>query len=170
MLKAIKFLLGLSHKFIPVPKFTSLDIEASLELERDVHLKVFFAEEPWDNKPPPRYMKSNWRPDFRCIPCEVDVRLAAFFCAVRLMFTRRRGRSNHLKFQRGLLDWLINQNEYIVAKTDKVLGPYAFEFSRYAHDVRQIMLRCSKFQLPVGMTSTKYIRFHTARHRALDVG
>ena len=80
MPKAIKFLLGLSHKFIPVQKFTYSDIEASLErLERDVHLKVFFADEPWDNKPPPLYMKFNWRPDFRCIPREVDVCLAAFF-------------------------------------------------------------------------------------------
>jgi hypothetical protein len=192
MPKAIKFLLGLSHKFIPVPKFTSSDIEASLErLERDIHLKVFFADEPWDNQPPPLYMKSNWRPNFRCIPREVDVRLAAFFRAVRPMFTRRRGCSNLLKFQRGLLDWLIKQNEYIIAKTDKGLGPCAVEFSRYARDVlvhlsdtqfyeiisaeeaaafaeetyRQIMLWCSKFQLPVGMASTKYIRFHTTAHR-----
>ena len=53
MPKASKSILGLSHKFIPVPKTTPHDLSAMLErFEQDIHLKAYFAMQPLDNKTP----------------------------------------------------------------------------------------------------------------------
>ena len=109
-------------------------IESLERFERDVHLKYFFADDPWDFDPPPLYMKSTWRPDAWSISPEVHRRIAAFFRAIKRLFTQRRGQSNILPFQHKLLAWLKEQDEYLIAKTDKGLGPCAIEFHRYIKD------------------------------------
>jgi len=136
MPKAIKSVLGLSHNFIVNPSFTfDGDFDKMLNrLERDIHLKVFFADEPWDYNPPPLYVKSTWRPKYSSIPAEVDRRLAAYFRSIRRLFVRTKARSNLLPFQHRLLAWLKSQTEYLIARTDKGLGPCAVEFVRYVHD------------------------------------
>lgn len=95
-------------------------------------MKVYFADEPWDNKPPPLYLKSTWRPEPEFIPPEVNRRLARFFRGIRRLFKiQRRGRSNLLPFQHKLLLWLKRQTRYLIAKTDKGLGPCMIEYERY---------------------------------------
>ena len=138
MPRLLKSVLGLSHKFIVTPEFTIKDgetLEESLDrFCRDVYLKVYFADEPMDNKPPTFYMKSTWRPDEWSIPREVNERLAAFFRGLRKLFAKKRGCSNLLPHQRKILSWLRKQTDYIVAKTDKGLGPCTVEYSRYVMD------------------------------------
>ena len=54
MPRLLKSVLGLSHKFIVTPDFTLKDeetLEESLDrFCRDLYLKVYFADEPMDNK------------------------------------------------------------------------------------------------------------------------
>ena len=103
---------------------------------RDIYLKVFFWDSPMDTNPPPLYVKSKWRPHELEIPDEVHHRIADFYNEIRPRFnTQKKGRSNLTPYQTKLLTWLREQKQYIIAKTDKGLGPCAVEYSRYAQDV-----------------------------------
>ena len=136
MPKASKSILGLSHKFIPVPKTTPHDLSATLErFKKDIHLKAYFAMQPLGNETPKLYVKSTWHPPFRSIPKEIDQRLTTFFKAIRPLFKKTQGQNNLLPFQRKLLNKLRKQQEVIICKTNKGLGPCAIEFSQYAQDV-----------------------------------
>ena len=83
--QSAKALLGLGSKFICTPKFTTGSLESNFSrLERDMHLRVFFAcgneldESPeWDKSK--LYVKSDWRPSFGDIPVWVDRRLSSFY-------------------------------------------------------------------------------------------
>ena len=84
-----------------------------------------------DNKPPPLCVKSTWRPPPGSIPKEVNNRLSKFFRLLRSVFVKREGISNPLPFQHRLLTWLRNNEEWVIANTDKNLGPCVIELSRY---------------------------------------
>lgn len=130
-------MLGLSRKFIPTERYSMSpdDLDKSFQdLERDCHLKVFFAGDPMDNKPEPLYVKSVWRPPLGSIPQEVDNRLYHFFRRMRNLFKRRRGVSNLLPFQQRLLAWLKQHPSWIIANTDKNLGPCVIELEQYIRD------------------------------------
>ena len=89
VLQIAKHVLGLSRKFISV-RYQSVsadEMNPSLEsFERDCHLKVFFAGNPLDHKPPPLYVKSKWRPPYESIPLEIQNRLSHFFKKINKMF------------------------------------------------------------------------------------
>ena len=132
--KIAKELLGLSRTFIPV-KNQSIDfkgLEVNLEMfERDLNLKTWFAGSPLDHKPPPLYVKSIWRPPPGSIPREVNNRLAQFFNLLRSAFVKRRGVPNLLPYQHRLLTWLKHHEIWIIANTDKNLGPCVIELAQY---------------------------------------
>ena len=93
MPKASKSILGLSHKFIPVPKTTPHDLSAMLErFEREIHLKAYFAMQPLGNETPKLYVKSTWSPPFRSIPREIDQRLTTFFKAIHPLFKKHKAK------------------------------------------------------------------------------
>jgi len=135
--KFAKHLLGLSRKFIPVKDYSTssddLD-EYFKKFERDTHLKVFFAGSPMDAKPEPLYVKSIWRPPLGSIPPEIDTRLYNFFKLMRGIFIKRRGVTNLLPFQHRLMAWLKKHKQWIIANTDKNLGPCAIELAQYIMD------------------------------------
>ena len=87
-----------------------------------------------DNDPEPLYVKSTWRPPYSAIPPEVDNRLYAFFKRMRTLFKRRRGISNLLPFQHKLMTWLKQHPSWIIANTDKNLGPCVIELDQYIKD------------------------------------
>ena len=132
-----KHLLGLSRKFIPAKKFSQSanDMDKPLEnFERDCHLKVFFADTPLENDPPPLYMKSQWRPPTTAIPRFVHTRLHRLFVRLRNLFKKRPGKPNLLPFQRRLLLMLRQHDKWLIANTDKNLGPCAIEIEQYKRD------------------------------------
>ena len=119
-------ILGLSTKFISTKPFTSsaTDLEKSQDnFRRDAHLKVFFADSPIENDPPKLYVKSKWRPPLDEIPQEVDTIICNFFREINRMFKRKPAISNLLPSQQKLLLWLKNHVTWLVANTDKNLGP-----------------------------------------------
>ena len=87
-----------------------------------------------DNDPDPLYVKSEWRPPASSIPQELDNRLHFFFKRLRSIFKRRRGISNLLPFQQRLITWLKHHKEWIIANTDKNLGPCCIELVTYIKD------------------------------------
>ena len=129
--------LGLSRKFIPVRHFSisADEMNPSLEnFERDCHLKVFFAGSPLDCNPPPLYVKSKWRPPYESIPMEIQNRLSRFFKRIKKLFPKKKGVSNLLPFQAKLIKWLRRHPQWIIANTDKNLGPCAIELAQYLKD------------------------------------
>ena len=104
------------------------------EFERDTHLKAFFAGEPLDNDPEPLYVKSKWRPPLDSVPHEIDTRLYHFFRLIRSIFIKKKGVTNLLPFQQRLLVWLKNHQHWIIANTDKNLGPCCIELAQYIVD------------------------------------
>ena len=132
-----KSLLGLSRKFIPTERFSQgpreLD-EGLNRFDRDAHIKAFFAGSPLDNNPPPLYVPSIWRPPPGSVPQELDDRLYRFYKRLRNLFKKRRGVANLLPFQIRLMAWLKRHPHWVVANTDKNLGPCIIELERYIRD------------------------------------
>ena len=129
-----KEVLGLSRNFIPTKRHTARaeDLEKSqFEFRRDAHLKTFFAGNPMDHKPSTLYVKSLWRPLPNQIPQEVDRRLCKFFRALNLLFKAKLAQPNLLPFQKKILTWLKQHKSWVIANTDKNLGPCVVELDQY---------------------------------------
>ena len=79
MPKAVKPILGLSHKFIPVPKVTPSNMTDALDrLERDIDLKVNFADSPIESEPPPFICEIDMAPPPCCNPKRGDTSYSCF--------------------------------------------------------------------------------------------
>jgi len=129
--------LGHSRKFIPVRHHSGSvkEMNSSLDnFERDYHLKVYFAGSPLDYKPPPLYAKSKWQPPYDSIPPEIQNCLGRFFKKINKLFKQKKGVSNLLPFQAKLIQWLKRHKQWIIANTDKNLGPCAIELAQYLVD------------------------------------
>ena len=130
-------LLGLSSKFIvkPEQKTSSREMLESMDrLERDVHLKIFFAGVKNDKPRSKLYVKSDWRPDIQDIPQFIDTRLERFSKALTSEFRRHKAASNLLPYQEEVLEHLRNRHGIVIANSDKGLGPCAIELDRYIKD------------------------------------
>ena len=135
----VKQLLGLSRKFIPNKRYSVAlgdeDMEKSLNrFERDAHLKAFFSDSPKDSNPPALYVSSKWRPPINTVPQVLLDRLPRFYRGLKKLFVRSRGEPNLLPFQLRLLAWLKKHPDWIVANTDKNLGPCCIERDQYIKD------------------------------------
>ena len=87
-----------------------------------------------DHKPPPLYVKSKWQPPYESIPTEIQNRFSRFFTKLNKLFIRRNGASNLLTFQATLIQWLKHHNKWMIANTDKNIGPCAIEIVQYLKD------------------------------------
>ena len=172
----------------------SSELEQSFDkFERDAHLKAYFAGEPMDNDPEPLYVKSSWRPPVGSVPQELDNRLYHFFKRMRKLFKRRRGISNLLPFQQRLISWLKHHEDWVIANTDKNLGPCCIELVRYIQDGLKHLQNSAVYefltadeanaeadrlfneiwswsvdankQRAINKMQLKYIRLHTGRNR-----
>ena len=145
---ATKTILGLSTKFIPIPKHTSLrEIaeEAYKRFERDVSLKYHFAGEDNDWQKTKLYVKSVWRPPIPGL--EVHSRLALFEKRLLRLFRKRKGKSNLTPFQEKLLTTLQANDTIVYALSDKGLGPVAIELDRYIKDGLKHLLDTSTYAI-----------------------
>ena len=134
---AARLILGLSNKFIPVPKFAPTRkrvMEAFERFERMVNLKDFFAGSgPSDfDRKSKLYVRSNFRPGKTS--SVVNSRLYRFEIELRRLFYKRRGRSNLTPFQNRLLSKLQANDSVVIAQADKNLGPVAVALDRYIKD------------------------------------
>jgi len=110
-------------------------MEKSLaRFERDAHIKAFFADSPKDSDPPALYVESKWRPPIGTVPQVLLDRLPRFYRGLKKLFVRSQGEPNLLPFQLRLLAWLKKHPDWIVANTDKNLGPCIIERDQYIKD------------------------------------
>ena len=147
---AVASLLGLNLKFIPKPDYTTStrEIWEGLDrLERDLHLKIFFAGGEDKERSKLYVPNSEWRPDIEDIPRWLDNKWARFAKSIAHKFVRRHVRSNLLPFQRKLLEDLRRNHDVIIANTDKGLGPCAIELNRYILDALVHLLDESTYQI-----------------------
>ena len=132
--KSAKALLGLRSKFICTPKYTTGSISVSYErLERDMHLRVFFACGNELDPSPERdksklYVNSDWRPEFGDIPFWVDQRLSKFYVRLQRLFKKKQSTANLLPFQARLFEMLAERRDLLFPDADKGLGPCAVLF------------------------------------------
>ena len=127
----IRSLLGLGLNFCPTPTTTPKNTNDSLtRFSRDASTKFF-----WAGSPPllatDLFIRSDWEPNPDEIPAEFRARLSAFTRAMKLMFRRRRSRRNLLPSQLTAMASLRRDDNLIVFKTDKNLGPAILERPNY---------------------------------------
>eukprot|EP00956_Cyclotella_meneghiniana_P004412 scaffold5387_cov81-Cyclotella_meneghiniana.AAC.1 len=150
--KSAKALLGLGSKFICTPKFKTGSLESNFSrLERDMHLRVFFAcgneldESPeWDKSK--LYVKSDWRPDFGDIPFWVDRRLSSFYVRLQRLFKKKKATPNLLTFQMRLFEMLSERRDLLFPEADKGLGPCAVLYEQYIEDALVHLLNEEVYQ------------------------
>ena len=103
---AAAFLLGFGLKFIPVPKKSLWpnDIKEGIDcFDLDMFLKIHFEEDDKEDEPYEKLrVKSTWKPDQP--PFKICQRLGNFECAMQRQFVSKRGKSNLIKFQAGILE------------------------------------------------------------------
>ncbi|CAJ1951530.1 unnamed protein product [Cylindrotheca closterium] len=153
-------LLGLGHKFIPIPRYSNgprellrqFDRTTTLvRLDRAIRIRCFFADQHPTNANPetdnntdrqynPRmYVPSDWEPPRFTYPAIVQRRLNNFCNAILEKFVRRQGRSNLLPHQRRALQWAQTQDNFVIALTDKNLGFCIIEKREYIQRVRTLL-------------------------------
>jgi hypothetical protein len=104
------------------------DISFTLNrLERDVELKVFFADDDLEgyNVIAPLCINSEWRPD--STPEEVVYRIDRFISAIKRTHIRQKGKSNISSYQATLLQSIRENESIIITSADKNLGPVAVD-------------------------------------------
>jgi hypothetical protein len=130
--KNLRSLLGLGLKFCPTPRFTTYNLNPTLNrFKRDLWLKTFFAGSPLEANDSKMYVKSSWTPPDWNIPWGVRQRFKDFQQHLQPLFRKRRGRHNLLPHQRRALSLLQKSDDLLVVQCDKNLGPAIIEKSTY---------------------------------------
>ena len=137
----LRSLLGLSLKFIPVPRkktpWRHYADETLRKFDIDMRVKAYFAGQPSsdDAYNPKMYIRTDWTPpDWKYpFPKECAYRLAKFESKIKEMVTRRTKppTMNLLPHQRQALRTLRRQDTFLVVQCDKNLGPAVIEKDRY---------------------------------------
>ena len=130
---AAAFLLGSGLKFIPIPK-RSLQLneidEGINRFDRDMFLKIHFAGDDKDDEPYKKLqVKSTWKSDQP--PNKILSRLSKFECAMQKQFIPRRGKSNLIKFQDGILQKICINKNVIIAHANQNMGPIGVDAEQY---------------------------------------
>ena len=121
---ATKAVLGLSAKFVPIPRDATKKKEAmeSFErLERDFGWRTYYAGDEQEFVRTKLFVKSKKQPPLP--PPYVSSRMSSFEVELRKLFGRRpRLKSNLTKFQQQILDKLVEAGHIVIAAADKNLG------------------------------------------------
>jgi hypothetical protein len=80
---------------------------------------------------PDLYVKSRWTPPPWKIPLEITRRLHSFKAAVKKLVKTKQSPSNLLLHQKKALNYLRNQQDFLVVQCDKNLGPAIIERDKY---------------------------------------
>jgi hypothetical protein len=134
--KNLRSLLGLSLKFIPSPRmnvpWTAYEDHTFARFDRELKVKVFMADHEDDGTyNPDLYVKSRWTPPPWKVPLEITRRLHSFKEAVRKLVKTKQSPSNLLLHQKKALNYLRNQQDFLVVQCDKNLGPAIIERDEY---------------------------------------
>ena len=132
----LRSLLGLSLKFIPNPPYNvewTQYIEKTLpKLERDLQIKIFYANNPPDENFNQRlHVESNWKPPAHMVPRELPRRLRDFTSGLQALVLKTKSKSNLQPYQLAALHYLRNQTDFLVVHCDKNLGPAIIERTEY---------------------------------------
>jgi hypothetical protein len=134
--KNLRSLLGLSLKFIPSPRmnvpWAAYEDHTFVRFGRELTVKFFMADHEDDGTyNPDLYVKSRWTPPPWKIPLKITRTLHSFKAAVRKLVTKKRSPSNLLLNQKKALNYLRNQQDFLVVQCDKNLGPAIIERDKY---------------------------------------
>jgi len=139
----LRSLLGLGLGFIPTPfsttSFRKLEEDSSggfAHLERSLQLRCFFTavgqSDPASNNWNPKlHVRSDWIPPDNFYPNILRRRYHQFKIRLRQLFRGRKSIPNLSRTHRFALEYLRNQQEFIVATCDKGLGPSIIERDKY---------------------------------------
>jgi hypothetical protein len=109
--KNLRYLLGLSLKFIPSPRmnvpWTAYEDHTFARFDSELKVKVFMADHEDDGTyNPDLYVKSRWTPPPWKIPLEITRRLHSFKEAVKKLVKTKQSPSNLLLHQKKDLNYL----------------------------------------------------------------
>lgn len=124
-------ILGLGLNFIPRDSFTTdpqdIDVDRFI---RDAFTKFMFAHDT-SSSIPKLFIRSNFCPPDNQINPLFRARIRKFILETQLLFVRQKLSSNLLPFQRHALQNLIRNNNIVIVKTDKNLGPAILDRDTY---------------------------------------
>ena len=93
-------------------------------------LKIHFAGDDKDDEPYKKLqVKSTWKSDQP--PNKILSRLSKFECAMQKQFIPRRGKSNLIKFQDGILQKICINKNVIIAHANQNMGPVGVDAEQY---------------------------------------
>jgi hypothetical protein len=128
-------ILGMGMNFIPTPSWTpSPDkVEHSIDrFECNISLKVHFTGDDSDyglKKIEKLRIKSMWRAPLP--PLQIDSRIVKFLRNIKHLLLQKWGKPNLNKFQKKMLSKISDNQEVIIAHTDKGLSPVGIDTSKY---------------------------------------
>ncbi|CAJ1962577.1 unnamed protein product [Cylindrotheca closterium] len=142
-------LLGLGHKFIPIPQYSNGPREVLRQFDRTTNQHNTNAnpetetdtDRQYNHK---MYVPSDWDPPRFTYPAIVQRRLNNFCNEILEEFVRRRGRSNLLPHQRRALQWAQTKDNFVIALTDKI---WAFASLKNVNIYIEFVL-CSQMSTP----------------------
>ena len=128
-------LLGLGLKFCLTPRFTTSNLQPTLDqFKWDLWLKTHFASNPLNDTDTfnmKMYVKSHWTlPDWNIL-WGTQQRFHDFTNHLKPLFCRHHGQHNLLPHQRWALSLLHNNDDLLVVQCDKNLGPAIIEKLKY---------------------------------------
>jgi hypothetical protein len=134
--KNLRYLLGLSLKFIPSPRtnvpWTAYEDHTFSRFDRELKVEVFMADHKEDGTyNPDLYVKSRWKPPPWKTPLEITRRLHSFKESVKKLVKTKQSPINLLLHQTKALNYLRNQQDFLVVQCDKNLGPAIIERNEY---------------------------------------
>ena len=132
----LEMVIGLGLKFCPTPRYTTRDPTTSLDrFRKDLFTKTYFAGRPLVRSEPylPKMrVESKWEPKEWDLPESIIDRFVKFANGARLLFKKRRRRTNNLlPHQKLALKNIANRTDVLIVNADKNGGPAIIDTSDY---------------------------------------
>ena len=134
--KNMTSLVGLGMQFIPIPRSTKQDVDATINrFRKDFFTKVYFSGRPIEHKEefiPKLHVPSDWEPKFWDLPPPIIKRFEDFAQQIRAHFKKKRRHNNNLlPTQKLSLKTLKSRPDLLIVNSDKKCGPVLIETSTY---------------------------------------
>ena len=147
----LKCLLGLNLKFIPRRRFTTTNLdETKQRFRQQVYIQDYYINNPFESTKdddtsvnnPKLHIPTHWIPTAWKINDQTVSRTNEFFYHIDKIFKHRYCTPNLSSSQLHLLKFLRNKDKFIIAKSDKNLGPCIIETERYIEFALKDHLNC----------------------------
>ena len=158
----IKCLLDLNLKFIPRRRFTTYDLDDTIQrFRKQVFIQDYYLHNPHDSTTVETdstynhklHIPTHWVPTTWKVSEETVFRTDYFTNSIKKLFYRRQCTPNMSLSQLNLLKFLRRKDKFIIVKSDKNLGPCILETESYIKFALEDHLNCRQTYRKLSHTS-----------------